>query len=369
MNDGIILHLENDQNLLKEYKSLYAQLDINLEYVTCTNAEELRKKINERKAEVKALIFDLVGDKASAEELEGHPEFLKYIKENFAEFNLPIFIYSGHLDIIDEEFTDSGTVHKIPKDESIQIIYDKIKLLLDSGFIDVFCPGGILETEIHRDLHRAFTMQFLKNTEIEAIINNIKGENDKLEDSAERIKKIFKRISIRSLLSELLLPELDDEGKLKEETVNSVEHYIRRIGHIPVWTGDIFKKKDSDDFLFILTPRCNVIRADSILVCPFIWKEIIKKKDKISKMLQGDPHVSGYDRHLPPSPIFEGGKLALSKYKMLPKQTLLESYSLYISLSDELTNEIIGKFGAHFFRTGITPWDSRESTDIINEKK
>ncbi|MCB0485283.1 MAG: hypothetical protein KDC47_03710 [Flavobacteriaceae bacterium] len=366
MADGIILHLENEHKFLEEYIALYNQLDINLEYVGCTNSEGFITQLKEREQEVKVIIFDLVGDNASEDELNGNPEFLHYVKQNFASYNLPIFIYSGHLDVIENQFDGNGTVFKVSKDVSIQVIYDKIKLLLESGFIEVFCPGGVLETEIYHDLHKAFTKQFIDSSEIEKIINNIKGENENFVESSERIKKVFKRIAIRSLLSDLLLPEVDGEGKLSEETVNSVEHYIRRIGDIPVWTGDIFKKNDSDDFLFILTPRCNVIRSESILVCPFIWKDIIKKKDKISKMLQGDPNVSGYDRHLPPSPIFEGGKLSLSKYSMIPKQTIIEEYQLHISLSDELTNEIIGKFGAHFFRTGITPWDPTEVADIIN---
>ncbi|MDL2257200.1 hypothetical protein LJC06_03235 [Bacteroidales bacterium OttesenSCG-928-I14] len=156
---------------------------------------------------------------------------------------------------------------------------------------------------------------------------------------------------------------------MKEETVNSVEHYIRRINVIPIWTGDIFRKKGTNDFIFILTPRCNVTRSNQILVCPFHWKEIISKTDKISKMLQGDPMVSGYDRHIPPSPIFEGGKLALSKYYILERSDILDNYELVVSLSDELTNEIIGKFGAYFFRTGITPWDTREIQEqIVNSK-
>ncbi|MNU99402.1 hypothetical protein D3C71_895320 [compost metagenome] len=167
----------------------------------------------------------------------------------------------------------------------------------------------------------------------------------------------------------MLLPDIDEKGTVIEETLNPVEHYIRRIGDLPVWTGDIFKKKDSDDCVFVLTPRCNVLRSSTILVCPFMWKDIITKKDKISKMLQGDPTVSGYDRHIPPSPTFEGGKLSLSKYWIVEKETLISDYTRIITLSDELTNEILGKFGAHFFRTGITPWDPNEVIQITNGEK
>ena len=38
------------------------------------------------------------------------------------------------------------------------------------------------------------------------------------------------------------------------------------------------------------------------------------------------------------------------------------------TMSDELTNEILGKFGAYFFRTGITPWDPAEVKAQVNDK-
>ncbi|WP_425638818.1 hypothetical protein ACPUEN_04370 [Algoriphagus yeomjeoni] len=365
MVKGVILHLENDKSLLEQYDSFYKQLGMELDYIGCSTSEEFNLALENNEKQIKAIIFDLIGHKATQDELSGNPEFLAVIEEKFIRYNLPIFIYSGQLESISDRYNQNGTVFKVSKDESISEIFTKIKFLSDSGFIEVFCPGGILERQIHRELHHAFTKQFLHSDEIEKIILNIKGAQG-FELSRDRIKKVFKRIAVRTLHFELLLPEVNEKGQIIEETVSTSEHYIRRIGSIPVWTGDIFKKKGLDEFVFILTPRCNVIRNNEILVCPFNYKDIIKKKDKISKMLQGDPTVSGYDRHIPPSPIFEGGKLALSKYFMLKKEILVNEYSLAITLSDELTNEILGKFGSHFFRTGITPWDSTEATDEIS---
>ncbi len=365
---GVIIHLDNDrQGVLEPSKNLFDQFHLDLEYIICASREEFHTALTTNKNCIKGLIFDLLSDDPEPKEInQDDAAFLEDLKTGFATFNVPIFIYSGYLEALPDIFDNCATVFKIDKanEDFKEKIIDKIALLYHSGFIDVFCPGGVLENQIHIDLHKAFTKQFLHNDEIEKMITNIKG-NHSVEESSDRIKKVFKRIAIRTLLFELLLPDLDEEGKVVEETVSASEHYIRRVGPIPIWTGDIFKKKDIDEFVFVLTPRCNVTRKKQILVCPFIWKEIISKDDKIAKMLQGDPMVSGYDRYLPPSPIFEGGKLALSSYFMIEQKELINNYYRIVTLSNELTNEILGKFGSHFFRTGITPWNSSEVKDEL----
>lgn len=367
MAKGVIIHLDNDfKGVLDPSRNLFNQYELDLDYVMCETEHDFDQAITMYKPKIRALIFDLLTKEPSQDEMfDKDAPFLKKVRDGFVCFNIPIFVYSGYLELLGNEFDANGTVFKIDKSEGIQVIFDKLKTLYESGFIEVFCPGGILDNQISKDLHRVFSSQFINNKEIEAVINQIKG-NHPFEQTNERIKKVFTRISVRTLLSELLAPEVNEKGEIMEEKVNTIEHYIRRINHnITVWTGDLFKKRGSTDFLFILTPRCNVIRNEQVLVCPFYWKEILKKTDKISKMLNGDPTVSGYDRYLPPSPIFEGGKLSLSKYSIIEKDELLRDYERVISLSNELTNEIIGKFGAHFFRTGITPWDENEVKEQI----
>lgn len=364
MSNGVVIHLDNDSDRLKESKGLFDQLGLELKYITCENKEGFKKAVKEHRFELKSIVFDLIGEEEREEEFKGDPEFLEYIQNSFASFNIPIFIYSGYLDALGDRFEQSGTVYKVDKGDGPDKIFATIRLLIDSGFIDVFCPGGELERQLHVDLHDAFTKQFTSNEHIEGIINQVLGSGD--EDPKSRLKKVLKRVAIRSLLTELLSPSINAKGHLVEESVNTIEHYVQRINAIQVWTGDIFTKKDKSDYVFVLTPRCNVIRDEMILVCPFRIGEIITKKDKVSKMLQGDPQVSGYDRYLPPAPGFDGGRLALSKYFMLSKESLCNEYDRVISLSDELTNEILGKFGAFFFRTGITPWSTEEVLVQLN---
>jgi hypothetical protein len=371
MSKGVIIHLDDRGQRLAESKSYFEQcgLAADFELVLSETREDFAKAIKDNAENLKCLIFDLWGEISAAEESgEGTAKFLEDIKRSYADHNLPIFIYTGHRDKVPPELQNCGTVFAIDKEEGINVIFEKVKLFHESGFLEVFCPGGILEKQIYRDLHIAFTHQFRSGEDLVNIINSVKSSTG-AGTFPERTKRIFKRIAVRSLLSDLVSPEVDGEGGIIEEQLGSVEHYITRINPIDVWTGDIFKKREEAEHIYILTPRCNIIRSSNILYCPFALGETIKVEDKISKMLQGDPLVSGYDRYLPPSPTFKGGKLLISKFNMISKQEILQNYERVITTSDELTNEILGKFGAYFFRTGITPWDPVEAKAQIMKGK
>ena len=177
-------------------------------------------------------------------------------------------------------------------------------------------------------------------------------------------------------MSGLLAPELDTEtGQAKIDFLNPVEHYVQRISPYEFWTGDIFMKNDSSKYYIIITPRCDFAskNLNSFLVCDLVIGDFPNKlnadgKDKIGKALNDNPLYSGYNRYIPPCPLFDGGKIELSKYKMVNKEELSKDFKRIISLSDELTNEILGKFGAYFFRSGINPWDKDETIAHITKK-
>lgn len=371
MNRGVIIHLDNDyESILSPCKKLFKQYEIDLEYVTCKDLEEFKEKITEHKTDIKALIFDLIGVDPSTDDIDQKSaEFLDSIRTSFDYFNIPIFIYSGYLQALRQEFSDSGTVFKIDKDSGINVVFDKIKLFLDSGFINVFCPGGILEKELHKDLNLSFVKQFNDNSQIENIINDI--VKVAADGGVSRVEKVFKRIAIRSLLSGLLAPDLNDEGIVEQEFLHPCEHYLQRISPHEFWTGDIFKENNSNKHLLIITPRCNVAskKSEELLVCEVDVENFPTKREKVSHALTDKPETSGYDRYLPPSASFVGGKVLLSRYSILKKNDLSSLFKRQITLSDELTNEILGKFGAYFFRSGITPYSFDETFEHISKGK
>lgn len=372
---GIIIHLDNDlEGILNPSKNLFSQTGLDLEYIVCDSKEAFAEAISIHKLNIKSLIFDLLSSEPNSGELHQHDaEFLESINTSFLNYNIPIFVYSGYLQALEGKFENHGTIFKIDKGTEIAFIFDKIKKLFESGFIDVFSPNGLLNEQLLKDLNLSFTKQFSNNTQIEAIIDSI--IETKGVDSIKRIQKVFQRIALRSLMSNLLAPEIDEgTGKMNFQFLNTVEHYVQRISSFDFWTGDIFlNKKDKTTCFLIVTPRCNVASKsfENLLVCEIelgkFPSDISNRagKDKIGYALTDNPEYSGYDRYLPKCPFFQGGKVVLSKYHMINRDQLLHDFDRVISLSEDLTNEILGKFGAYFFRSGINPWDKDEAISNV----
>jgi hypothetical protein len=369
MNNGIILHLENDKKLISDYESLYGQLEREFIYIACPTVEAFNSAIVEHEKNIKAIIFDLVGNNATQEELSGNPEFLTVIDEKFVKFNLPIFIYSGHLESINDRYTTNGTVFKVSKDESIGLIFDKIKFLSDSGFIDVFCPGGILESEIKLELNRSFTNQFSQNSQIEEVLNSILNSG-KTEEQKQRVKNVFKRIAIKTLSSDLLAPIADSEDK-----VNPIEHFYKRQSKLPIWTGDIWSHKENGDMVLVLTPRCDFATGKAQMVIVAKINDLPKpinlngKPEDVEKRMRDylTDNLPGKATRYIPSTVFfpKGGMVNLADHFTMDVKTFTDDFKYVVTLSDDLTNEIVGKFAYYFLRTGITNIDEQEFFAIV----
>jgi len=357
MSNGRIIFFDDDKDIINQFEELISESDFSV--IKYNDIESLRTDLSipQNLFNVKVLIFDLARSKAengSAKEFE----ILQDIHEKFHNYRLPIFIHSAFANDIDQ-FRNKGTVWKVEKSgNSLLRLVEIINKLHQSGFLDTFMPNGIVEQQLFAELHKSFTEQF-RDGEIEKIINSVQETNG--TQFRDRSIQIFRRIAIRSLMSEILSPVISEN-----EGVNPIEHYYRRISKLDFWTGDIIRKKDGTEFFLVLTPRCNVQNDINILVCPIEIGDFppinnSKGRDAVGYALTDKPEVSGYNRYLPPSPIFEGGKVLLSKYLLIDRNQLKHEFDLLVTLSDELTNELLGKFGSYFFRTGITPWSKTET--------
>lgn len=366
MDKGIIIHLDNDDKLLSVSENYFKQCDLrtSFDFVICKTREEFSKAVEQNKGMLKSLIFDLIGPNPEKKELdEGNAKFLKDVEVSFAKFSIPIFIYTGYLDLIAKMFKNYGTVFKVDKNQGINVIFDKIKLFHDSGFLDVFCPGGVLESEIYKEIHESFVKQF-RNGEIESIIKTVQVTNP--DDCKVRCTDLFKRIATKALMSKLLLPVVEDKS-----TVNAIEHYYRRISAMDFWTGDILEKNDKSERIIILTPRCDCSHAKNYLICIIEPDFPTNKRDFIRRALTDNPNYSGATfRYLPPAPVFNGGRVNFSLHRTITKEELQSEYSTLVTLSDDLTNEILAKMCSFFLRTGINTINVAELVtylDSLNE--
>lgn len=375
MSKGIIVHLDDKKDVLDEAKHLFDQLNSGIDYITCQTKKEFEEVIDKDLFKIRALIFDLTDETDKVEEKNENPlsgesvNFLEKLKESFASYNIPIVIYSGFLDMINGEFDDYGSVTLIEKGkESLADIFNTLILLSNSGFVDVFCPGGILETEIREELNKSFTKQFTGLSQIEDVIKSIINSNSK--DKEERVKRIFKRIAVKTLSSDLLAPVTDNEEK-----VHPVEHFYRRQSKIKVWTGDIWKIQGEDKYVIIVTPRCD-LASEKISNLLYVSVEKLNKPisltgkpDDIEKRLRDyltDNRPGKSSRYIPSNTFFpEGGVVNLADHHTIDKDDFLSKFEYVITLSDDFANEIIGKFVYYFLRTGISTINEQEFEVIV----
>jgi hypothetical protein len=367
MSKGVVIHLDNDiKGILEPAKNLFDQLELELDYVICGSIEEFNSYLIATELPVKSLIFDLMSDIPGSD-----PDFLDQIQTSFLRYNVPVFIYSGYLESIGERFDNNGTVYKFDKATAVVEIFDKIKFYDNSGFIDVFCPGGILENEINMELNASFTNQFSKNVDLEnvikSILNSSKGTD---EEKSERVKTVLKRLTFKSLSSDLLAPVAENT-----DSVHPIEHFYKRQSKIDFWTGDIWVNKTDNTQVIILTPRCDINKVETLNL---LYCEIEKQGESIN--LTGKPEVVkkrlhdnitdntlGKSKRYIPQNVFypDGGFVNLKNHGIITKESLKIKYDYVVTLSDDFTNEIIGKFAYYFMRTGITTINEDEFKSMI----
>ncbi|MFA5063169.1 MAG: hypothetical protein WC578_03775 [Candidatus Omnitrophota bacterium] len=360
-----ILYFDDKPDMLTNFKTVSDQIFPEFTFRGISDSVELGKLLKDVAfmRQVKVLIFDLA--KNMGEEVSHSFEIKADIVSNFDHYRIPIFIHSGFSSFFND-LENKGTIFKIEKSgSSIQAICEKIKLMNDTGFLDLFSSGGILEESYLKELHKAFTEQF-RNNEIEEIIKAIKDSVN--GDCKVRIQEVFTRIALRSLVHNLTA-SYEEGADVKEVGLNSVEHYYRRMSAYPVWTGDIFKNKNANEFLFVVTPRCDISRADctQVLVCKIMpIKTNLMTGEHLAEAINDNARLtSGKFRILSKTPLFVGGQIEYPSHFTLSKENLHSGYDRIITLSDELTNDIVRKFCAYLLRSGVSETELREAKKYL----
>jgi hypothetical protein len=361
MSDSFILLYDDDTKIIDGFGELFEDLGTKLKLQSYSNINEFEARLQNKDLmnQTKCVICDLA--KNPTETASHKFQIITALKKTHDDYRIPIFIHSANLEYFDD-FKGEGTVFKVSKSgTAIRTICDKIALMDKTGFLYIFCPGGNIEKTFMTELHNAFIQQF-KNNEIEEIINSIKESTT--GDCKTRINQVFMRIALRALIHNITVPA-NQATEIKEIELNAIEHYYRRKSAYEVWTGDIFKKKDSTETLIVITPRCDVKEArwEQIHVCkiePHSFSGL--NKEKIRTIITDHPLNTGWkSRFLIKTPFYEGGKIEFPSHHMIQRNSLILNYNYIITLSDELINAIIIKFCAYISRSGISETEIEET--------
>lgn len=359
----IILLLEDKEEIIVGFQQWLEDSGLDAELSVCRTYQEYSARISDPtfKSRVKCMIMDL----SNTPEEDQSREFraVEYIESEYNNNRIPIFVHSGYL----ENFTnlqDKGTVFKIPKGKnSTKAIGDKIELMYESGFINIFCCGGRLEHSIMDKIHSAFIEQF-KGNEIEEIIRSIKKVSG--ENLIARTDEVFERLALRAVYQNAI----SNKGNQQPVKVNSIEHYYRRnnLDVMPFYTGDVFeianRESDSPAMVVVVTPRCNVANSNyyMLLVC----KVNALNAEQLKPLLHPNKGVDNLRNHitdnakservrfLPKTPQFVGGIVDFMTCYTISPETLAQSGSYLISLVDDLTNDVVRKLSAYLLRGGIS---------------
>ncbi len=173
---------------------------------------------------------------------------------------------------------------------------------------------------------------------------------------------------MRSLYRHIVRDNKFDQKDIRETQINAIEHYYRRYTKYDFWTGDIFKNKVDSSLNIILTPRCNIANNNfnNLLLCgikAFTSEDLKvfadkKGAERLERSLRDDVTKTGERfRFLPRTPQFEGGNIDFNWYFSIDPKKLLEQCERIITISDEMTNEIIRKFTSYLSRFGISNTD------------
>ena len=363
-----IIIFDDEKNILDLFTQRFSDLEINLEVKGYDNLENLENDLHNIDIikDTRAFIFDLAKDK---EEERAHRfQIVNDINENYNNYRLPIFIHSTHLEFYND-FQSKGTVFKLLKSEkSVTEICTMIKTMNECGFLDLFCLNGLIENKIMTELHRAFTDQYVDDEIIE-IIESIKSVSS--VNITNRTTEVFERIAIRSVFQNVISARKKSDNKIEEVKINSVEHFYRRTKGFTFWTGDILKNTEKNTHIIILTPRCDLSHdnCEYILFCEIKpledkkIKDFAKDPDNLRDYIIDNAQKTGYKyRYLPNSPLFEGGKIDFTCLNVGTIERLSNEYTYIISLSDELTNDVVRKFTSYLMRSGISETEEFEAS-------
>lgn len=379
-----IVLLEDEKAIRVGFKQQFEDFDFDFELVECSDYEAYESflKGENNQERVKGFIMDL--SNTPEEKLSVQFKSADYIQNQYNQNRVPIFVHSAYLEKY-LELDEKGTVFKIPKsNDSTKKICTIIKALNESGFLDIFCQNGSLETKIMAEIHSAFVEQF-KPDEIEKIIESVKSSET--TNIKERTVEVFERIALRSVYQNFI-NKPKSQGSVK---INAIEHYYRRNTQTnPFYTGDVFKSKKTDELIFIATPRCNIsnMNFDEILLCKinpiaqnqrenFLNPKIDNKdsgETKGSKSLRTsitddvtNSFIGERFRFLPLAPSFQGGFVDFKLIFSLNPLKFLSEYEYQISLVDDLTNDVIRKLTAYLQRGGISDTNYMEAQHYMKQ--
>ena len=233
-----LLIVEDNEKQIKLYEDAIDEFntdsDIKIEIKISSYLEEGLEQI--RNNDFDAAIIDL---RLGSGDMEGKgKEIIRQIKSNL---RFPVFVLTGYPGDLDDDLKKENIFYKVYKQtekDTIEVLHE-ISSIYKTGITKIMGRKGIIDNT----LQKVFWENFSES--VEYWKTEIQDEN--------KIEKILSRHILAHLGESLKLTE---EGEF--EKYHPAEVYIMPPIKKDVFTGDILKRKNSEDFFLILTPACDM---------------------------------------------------------------------------------------------------------------
>lgn len=335
---------EKTQELYKDsiddYNSESSEFEI--KYFILKNDENIPNILYQN--HIDAIIIDLDWG-TGKQKYEGNA-LVKKIRD---DCRIPIFIVSGNLQSLDEEYEESPILKKYQRDEvDNSELFDEIAALYKTGYTTVL--GN--HSEIDKMLSKVFW-------------NHMSGVLDSWENQEIDTKKQRMLRFAVTRINEMLTINTDD----KHDSYDALEYYIKPMKK-KAFTGDIVCYEDEK--YVVITASCDMEqgKSDFVVLCKIDFKKFEELKSRVEKRSNSaEKKLENYINNkearwhlLPPCSVFDGGFVDFQMVRSVDRNDFFETAKVIVSINQVFHKDIQARFSHYYGRQG-QPQLSKE--DII----
>lgn len=333
-----IIIVEDDKSLQDMYQTSIDEFNIEnegyeIEYSILANDDEIPQLLYNQ--HIDAIIVDLDWGTGSQ-----HNEGNKLVKKIYEDCRVPIFIVSGNLQLLEEDYDESPIFKKYQRDEVVvDDLLHEITDLYKTGYTNVL--GNY--SKIDKMLSKVF-WEHMSN-----VINS--WENQEKDFQTQRML----RFAI-TRINEILTINTDDN----HDDYDALEFYIKPAIKETPFTGDIIFYDDKK--YVVLTAACDMEQDNSefVVLCQINFNTIDDLKIRIkSGSNNAEKELGRYINNakaryhlLPPCQLFSGGLIDFQLIRSVGKEDFQDGASVIASINPVFIKDIQARFSHYYGRQG-----------------